>query len=61
MSVEGNGIVAAGNVKGATTKYSATESGDKHIFGSWSEYGLVANGVVSLGSGASLAYDINHP
>lgn len=61
MSVEGNGIVSAGDVKGATTKYSATESGDKHIFGSWSEYGLVANGVVSLGSGASMAYDINHP
>lgn len=55
MSVEGNGMVSAGDVKGATTNYN------NRVFGSWSEYGLVANGVVSLGSGASLAYNIGHP
>ena len=50
FSIEGNGVVTSGRVKGATTTYNG------RVFGSWTEYGLIANKVVSVGSGASLAY-----
>lgn len=50
MSVEGNGIVAGGNVTGAYTEYN------NRYFGSWTEYSLIANSVKNFASGASLAY-----
>ena len=50
ISVEGNGIVAGGNVTGAYTEYN------NRYFGSWTEYSLIANSVKNFASGASLAY-----
>lgn len=49
-SVEGNGIVAGGNVTGAYTEYN------NRYFGSWTEYGLIAYSVQNFASGASVAY-----
>lgn len=49
-SVEGNGIVAGGNVTGAYTEYN------NRYFGSWTEYSLIANSVQNFASGASVAY-----
>lgn len=52
VSVEGYGLISGGSVVTSTTNY------DGNIFGSWSEYGLIAdNGTsVKFGTGASLAY-----
>ena len=49
-SVEGNGIVAGGNVTGAYTEYN------NRYFGSWTEYSLISNSVQNFASGASIAY-----
>lgn len=49
-SVEGNGIVAGGNVTGAYTEYN------NRYYGSWTEYSLIANSVQNFASGASVAY-----
>ncbi len=49
-SVEGNGIVAGGSVIGANTTYTGRN------YGSWTEYGLIANSVQNFASGASAAY-----
>lgn len=50
-SVEGNGIVTGSIITGSRTEYGGRS------FGSWTEYGLVANSVVNIASGASSAYD----
>ena len=52
VSVEGSGIVSGGGVVTSTTNYGG------NIFGSWSEYGLIADNSTSVnfGTGASLAY-----
>ncbi|MDO4730471.1 MAG: hypothetical protein Q4A96_04745, partial [Candidatus Saccharibacteria bacterium] len=52
VSVEGSGIVSGGGVITSTTNYGG------NIFGSWSEYGLIADNSTSVnfGTGASLAY-----
>lgn len=52
VSVEGSGIVSGGGVIASTTNYGG------NIFGSWSEYGLIADNSTSVnfGTGASLAY-----
>lgn len=50
-SVEGNGIVTGSIITGSRTEYGGRS------FGSWTEYGLVANGVTNIASGASSAYD----
>ena len=50
ISVEGASLVANGEVSTATIKYNSG------IFGSWTEYDLIANGAKNIGSGASLAY-----
>lgn len=52
MSVEGHGVVTGGSVNTSTTNF------DGRVFGSWSEYGLIAdNGSTpKFGTGASLAY-----
>ena len=50
ISVESASLVASGEVSTATIKYNGG------IFGSWSEYDLIANGAKNIGSGASLAY-----
>ena len=49
-SVEGNGIVTGSIITGSRTEYGGRS------FGSWTEYGLVANIVVNIASGASSAY-----
>lgn len=49
-SIEGNGIVAGGNVTGAYTEYN------NRYFGSWTEYSLISNSVQNFASGASIAY-----
>lgn len=51
FSTEGNGILSGGNVSGNYTRYN-----DERDFGSWSEYGLIANEVDKVASGASIAY-----
>lgn len=51
FSTEGNGILSGGNVSGKYTRYN-----DERDFGSWSEYGLIANEVDKVASGASIAY-----
>ena len=51
FSTEGNGILSGGNVSGKYTRYK-----DERDFGSWSEYGLIANEVDKVASGASIAY-----
>lgn len=52
VSVEGSGIVSGGGVITSTTNYGG------NVFGSWSEYGLIADNSTSVnfGTGASLAY-----